>query len=29
MKNTTTRRTTLGLGAGLLAAPSIVSAQYN
>ncbi|MFM7690008.1 MAG: Bug family tripartite tricarboxylate transporter substrate binding protein, partial [Alphaproteobacteria bacterium] len=29
MKNTITRRTTLGLGAGLLAAPAIVSAQGN
>jgi len=29
MKNTITRRTTLGLGAGLLAAPAIVNAQGN
>ena len=29
MRNTITRRTTLGLGAGLLAAPALVSAQGN
>jgi hypothetical protein len=29
MKNTITRRTAFGLGAGLLAAPAIVSAQGN